>query len=233
MFLILVLIFFLAKCKFSKTANSDSLNIEVAVDSNQQLKEQIGNEHLKSPESTKPLINEKSSDVTSFVPEKNEFTTSELNEIEKLRSEAKMSLAANYTALKAFYAEWNRYTTDLKAMGFTPIKSELHFKLGFTKQFQPSEANQNTNEDFSSTKNLSTDTFIGEKEAQSGQIFRYAPGLDSINLDEYSRYCERGCTATDKDFEILLILPLLNSKKVDVWVVNEKKEIIQVLDGTK
>lgn len=95
-----------------------------------------------------------------------------------------MSLASNYAAMIAFKAEWNRYTTDLRSAGFTPNKSELSYKQGFINQFQPADqADQNTNEDFHSTKNLTTDTFIGENDSQSEQIVRYAPGVKNVNLD--------------------------------------------------
>ena len=70
LFLIFILLVFLTQYKFSKTANLESQNIEAAVESNQQSNEQISNETLKSSESTKPFINEKSADVTSSVPEK-------------------------------------------------------------------------------------------------------------------------------------------------------------------
>ena len=32
---------------------------------------------------------------------------------------------------------------------------------------------------------------------------------------------------------MILVFPLPHSDRVDVWVVNEKKEILQVLDGMK
>jgi hypothetical protein len=234
LFLISAFLIFLVKYYFSSSTNEDSQVVETTVESTEQSKEIIDNEIINPPVIAEPFVNVKPQEVSAAATAVNEFTADELKKIENMRSEAKMSLAANYTALMSFHAEWDRYTTDLKSMGFAPYRSELIYKLGFIKQFQPSEvANQNTNEDFNSTKNLTTDAFIGEKESQSGKVYRYAPELNNINLDEYSKYCQRGCTATDKEFEILLVLPLLNSGKVDVWIINEKKEIIQVLDGAQ
>ncbi len=66
---------------------------------------------------------------------------------------------------------------------------QLSYKLGFINQFHPAaDTTQNTNEDLHSTKNLTTDTFIGETDSQSGQIFRYAEGAENVNLEEYSKY---------------------------------------------
>lgn len=229
-FVILLFLVFLTQYKFTKTAEVKTQNIEVLAETHQPSNTQITNEIVKTAEPN----NQKSNQVTPSAVEKHEFTANELKEIQKLRNEAKLSLASNYVAMISFKAEWNRYTTDLRSAGFTPNKSELSYKQGFINQFQPADkANQNTNEDFHSTKNLTVDTYIGEYDSQSEQIFRYAPGVENINLDDYSSYCKQGCSASANQFEILLVLPLPNSNKVDVWTINERKVMQQVLDGTQ
>ncbi len=222
--LILIIFIFLNKNKFSNSAELNSQNIEIKTES-----DQTANTQSQTPASN----DEKTLQEDPKITEKHTFTENELKEIQKLRSEAKMTLASNYAAMASFRAELNRYTTDLKSAGFMLSKSEISYKLGFLKQFHPAgDNNQNTNEDFHSEKNLTTDTFIGEKDSLSNQIFKYATGVENINLDDYSKYCKKGCTASANEFEILLVLPLPNSSQVDVWTINEKKVLEQVLDGT-
>jgi type IV pilus assembly protein PilA len=47
------------------------------------------------------------------------------------QSEARSSLAAIYTAEKAFHSEWNAYTSDLSLAGFRP-EGPLNYLVGFS-----------------------------------------------------------------------------------------------------
>ena len=161
------------------------------------------------------------------------WTAEEMKEIKRRRDNAKFALASTFTAMMSFKAEFDRYSTDLKSLGFSPMQSEMNYKLGFVHQFRPSGSDNNgTNEDWNSEINLTTDTFVGEVEPQSSQKYKYTPESEKIDMKDYAKYCVRGCTSSEGEFEILLVLPLPNSSRVDVWTVNERKEITQVLDGT-
>ena len=186
-------------------------------------------------ENLQPAITEKKYEEGAPKPKSEaKWSKEDLAEIQQRRSNAKFALASGFTAQFAFHAEYERYTTDLKSLGFVPMQNELNYKMGFINQFHPAaDDNQSTHEDWDSTKNLTTDTFIGEPTDKPDQKFTYAPETNAINLHDYARYCERGCTASDQEFEMLVVFPLPHSDRVDVWIVNEKKEIQQVLDGTK
>ncbi len=47
------------------------------------------------------------------------------------QSEAKANLSALYTAQKAFFAEWNRYFSDFRHVGFAP-EGYLRYRVGFS-----------------------------------------------------------------------------------------------------
>ncbi|HAG90686.1 MAG TPA: pilus assembly protein PilA [Bdellovibrionales bacterium] len=47
------------------------------------------------------------------------------------QSEAKANLGGLYTAQKAFYAEWNRFFTDFRHIGFAP-EGVLRYHVGFS-----------------------------------------------------------------------------------------------------
>lgn len=144
--------------------------------------------------------------------------------IQDIRSKQKLHLAATYTAMKAMYADKNRYSTDLMYMGYG-VDSEIDFKIGFIKPYYPAEL-ETTEHSYEDPERMTNDLCI---EGESGTITESA---NAINLSDYEHLCKKGCTADENGFEIMVVSPLRNGKH-DVWVINEKKEIVQVQDGTK
>ncbi len=147
-----------------------------------------------------------------------------VEDIKSIRSRQKLHLASIYTALKAMHADFKRYSTDLHYMGYRP-DTEIDLKIGFIKPYYPAdlETSENSYEDPERMTNvLSADD----------PAVTITDLADAIDLSDYEHLCKKGCTATDKEFEIMVVSPLQNGKH-DVWVINEKKEIVQVLDGTR
>lgn len=147
-----------------------------------------------------------------------------VEDIKSIRSKQKLHLSAIYTALKAMHADFKRYSTDLHYMGYRP-DTEIDLKIGFIKPYYPAdlETSENSYEDPERMTNvLSADD----------PAVTITDLADAIDLSSYEHLCKKGCTANEKGFEIMVVSPLQNGKH-DVWVINEKKEIVQVQDGMK
>jgi hypothetical protein len=138
-------------------------------------------------------------------------------------------LAAGYTAQKAFAAEFERYSSDLVAIGIEPQAPDVNFKMGFLSALSE-RAIEDARE---KPERFSTDAFINNDSWGSNQKFRYTPEAEKISLESYARYCEHGCVASRNSFELMIAIPLDDKGHVDVWLMNEKKELKQVVDGTK
>lgn len=70
-----------------------------------------------------------------------------MNEDQKeLQNEAKSGLSAAYTMMVAFYAENDRYSSDLMT-GFIPDGEILSMKLGFLNSYQPHDLVERENPD--------------------------------------------------------------------------------------
>ncbi len=150
------------------------------------------------------------------------LTADELDKVMQLRSQVKMALASGYTSMISFRAEYNRYSTDFRSIGFGPLGGSISYKIGFLAPYipageEPTVVSENSN-------NMTSDFIEGQK---------YDPVSEKINLADFARHCERGCTANDSEFELIAVLPIPNSANADVWLINEKKEIKQVIDGLR
>ena len=197
-----------------------------------EIKPDVDGAEVMTPESTKPESQAQSEDSTEAVQVKTEpspsaaavpasaRTPEELDKITQLRSQVKMALSSGYTAMISFHAEYNRFSTDFRAMGFGPLGGSIPYKVGFLAPYVPTVTDPSlTSED---PNNMTSDFIDGQK---------YDPIGEKINLSDFARHCERGCTATDSEFEMIAVLPLPNSTSPDVWLINEKKEMRQVVDG--
>jgi hypothetical protein len=151
------------------------------------------------------------------------------DEIKALRQQAKAALSGFYSSQRAFHMEFNRYTTDLKAAGWTPSAGAMNYKLGFLAEaaLPPQTETDGSLED---PRRKSTDDFDGE-DYTNQERFQYSREAEGLTLQEFAHYCKRGCTADAETFEIMLILPLGDNRHVDVWLINEKKELVQARDG--
>ena len=146
--------------------------------------------------------------------------------LEKIRSLAKSSLASGYTAQRAIQAEWDRYTSDLVYIGWEPSGPDVSYKMGFLAAIDaPLFADGREK-----PERFTTDAFIN-RDIVGAEKLRYTPAAERINLNDYARYCERGCIVAPDWFEMLLAIPLDDQGHVDVWTINDKKEMKQVVDG--
>lgn len=155
-------------------------------------------------------------------------------EVQRLRNEAKASLAGAFSSLRAFHSEYERYSTDFWAIGFKPSaieeKKPLDFKMGFLTQYDPE---QPLNSEVPAA--MITDTYMRVNENITNPNRdrpSYSDAAKEISLDNYRRYCQMGCTADRDRFEMILVVPVGEGRN-DVWLINDKKELVQACDGLK
>lgn len=118
-----------------------------------------------------------------------------------------------------------RYSTDLNYIGFNPELKSLNFKLGFIEPFF-TKSNSKNSEQKEQPENLETGLFIEEDEID------YPEEVQRIDLSKYAKFCEMGCTATDKYFEFMIVQPIKENKN-DIWLMNDLKELKLVCNGLK
>ena len=150
-----------------------------------------------------------------------------LEEIEKTRRAIQVSLSSAYTAEKAYFAEFGTYSTDLRAVGWIPSESELRFKMGFT------EASLDPLAEGEDPDQKSTESFVNSIDESDPRKYTYAPTGQGIDLEDARHLCSERCTATRDRFEILAIANLDADATLDVWLINDAKELIQVSDDLK
>jgi hypothetical protein len=145
--------------------------------------------------------------------------------ITSLRAKAKLNLSMLYTGQASFFADYNRYSTDLVFIGWSPSQEQMDFKLGFLSEYRPTKLAvvNGTEEDPS---RLDSDEFLGGDDR-----YQYTTAAEPIKLFDYEKFCRSGCTATKTSYEILVVLPLGDSGKVDVWSINQDKKLRQLWDG--
>ena len=153
-----------------------------------------------------------------------------MDKIQALRNQARSNLSAAFSAQRAFRAEFGRYTTDLKAAGWAPNNPNIAFKFGFLTEFRADTNNDPPTDLREDPRQMTTDSFIGDRYDDMFN-FRYEDSANSVALNEYSRFCRNGCTAKDDTFEIVMAVPLGDAQHVDVWMINEQKQMELVLDG--
>ncbi|MEQ1878224.1 MAG: hypothetical protein ABL958_16400 [Bdellovibrionia bacterium] len=152
--------------------------------------------------------------------------------VDETRRIAKMELSSLYVYQLAYFAEFERYSTDLKAMGWEPRNTGVGFKMGFLSPYYPPTYSDDVGfrED---PRRMTSDEFIGLNPSEREDSFKYKEAADRLKLSDFSHFCRRGCTADEKGFEVLLASPIGDSGRADVWLVNEAKEFVLVHDGLK
>ncbi|MEK6556622.1 MAG: hypothetical protein AABZ31_15335, partial [Bdellovibrionota bacterium] len=98
-----------------------------------------------------------------------------------------------------------------------PRSTTLNYKMGF---LAPLNASQH----------MDTDSFIGEPTGVDNETYNYSKEAATIRLADYASYCERGCFADERGFELLLVIPL-DENHFDVWLINDKKQLKLAKDG--
>ncbi len=145
------------------------------------------------------------------------------------RAQLKASLAGLYTAQRAFHAEFDRYSTDLKALGWSPASPDLPAYIGFMRAFD--HASEVNLPDGEVPGRLSTDAFVGST-SDADRPYRY-DSHSQIAVRELERHCRRGCTASRDRFELISAFNLDADPTLDVWIINESKELVHVVDDER
>jgi len=161
----------------------------------------------------------------------NKFTDAEVKQIKQLRSNAGMSLSANYTALKTFYEDYKRYSTDLFFQGFSLQSSNenniINYKFGFLKSFRPNGLLQEY-EVIENPDYKDSDYFIDHYLDRDGRSFYYSDEIRSFDLSSLKKYCEYDCSAGKDHFELVFVFSYPQNQGYEVWLMNHKKEIKKV-----
>lgn len=147
------------------------------------------------------------------------------------RSHAKYTLSEVYNAMKSFHDKHGRYTTDLELAGFKMTNDKLLGKAGFINPFIPTSENQ-INGLVEDATRINTD-YINSLPATAENSKRfYTTEANQITFRDYEKFCKKRCTADDKGFEAIAIVPL-GENRFDVWLITESKAMVQVQDGAK
>jgi len=147
-------------------------------------------------------------------------------QIEAIRTEMKVSLAAMYGAEKSYFSEYGRYTTDFNQLGYSPERREINIKTGFVAAYQPENPLKTEDPRF-----MSFDEFFSEYPPKGGQDpLKFSPSAEGFRLADVSRFCRQGCTASESGFEIISASNLDGDPDLDVWTINEKKELVHAFD---
>lgn len=151
-------------------------------------------------------------------------------EIEHIRQKVKSLLSGAYASQMAFKAEYDQYVSDIMVAGVS-LDPVVTFKAGFLERSaEPPGMTSQVNID---VRRMNTDSLMGERDEATNEVYEYAPNVQDIDLSAYKGFCKYGCTANKDHFEMMMAVPLGSAEKVDVWIINDQKEIIQVKDGTK
>jgi hypothetical protein len=150
-------------------------------------------------------------------------------EIVERRKFIRATLSGLYTAQAAYFAEFDRYSSDLGHIGYLPAEGTIKARFGFLEPFTPS-GGLNTNEDPSRSN---SDSFIALKDDSGDAIYQYDEYSKPASLAKYERYCDNRCTVTADQFELISAFNLDADETLDVWIIDSRKNIRHVVDDTK
>lgn len=150
-----------------------------------------------------------------------------LEQINNQRSKLKMILFNFYAAQRSFFSEHNRYTTDLVMAG-NSFEHPLAYKAGFLNAYDPEKLLKNEDPGL-----MNSDVYRNANVEAIAESERYLPSADDINIDDLQQYCQQGCTATEDRFEVISGMNLDQDATLDVWILNEKKKLVHVVDDLK
>jgi hypothetical protein len=136
---------------------------------------------------------------------------------EQIRKDMQKNLSAVFTAEKAFFAEYHRYSTDFDAIGYQPEGMVLHFKLGFARTFQPEQPKKM--DERREQQVSTTEGFVNDP----GFHLHFSRAAKAVTFDDNSHFCRSGCSASDSDFELMAISTV--GGKTEVWTINQAKEL--------
>lgn len=145
----------------------------------------------------------------------------------QIRAALKLYLSSIYAAEKSFHAESGRYSTDFDVIGWMPQDSRLLGKAGFLNPYQAPA------DDFlDQPDKYSTDLVVeaSQKYEDPEASLFYEESAQSVNLQALSSFCQYGCTADSNHFEAIAAANLDEDEELDVWRINDQKELTHVFD---
>jgi len=143
-------------------------------------------------------------------------------ERQRIYSEVKTSLSSMYTAEKAFFAEYNRYSSDLKAIGWEPSPGEMNVKVGFADTGVVANLTEGEEPD----TRMDSDFYVDQSTPDIS--YGYSKWAEGLSLKNLSGHCRNGCRASENRFEIMAVSRTGPKGEPEVWVINDDKEIIKV-----
>ncbi|MCO5142595.1 MAG: hypothetical protein M9962_05855 [Oligoflexia bacterium] len=157
--------------------------------------------------------------------QKDEHKELTAKEIESIRREMKITLAAMYAAQKSFYSEFGRYSTDLLSIGYFPSDKEVKIKFGFLEPYVPSTAARGED-----PRRLDSDQLLASTKKEERWV--YEKTSKNIQLGDYRSYCANRCTASDRHFEVMVVAQFRDGSNPEIWTIDDKKNLLQISDGT-
>ena len=166
--------------------------------------------------------NEKSDDLKTTL----EAADGHLQVVEQRRAQVKAALFGLFMMQRTFQAEHNRFTSDMAMMNHD-FPEQLGFKFGFSNAFSPEALAEGERPNSSNT-----DFLLGEP-LSKGRTARllYKADASEIKLQNYLHFCHSKCEVTENSFEAIAVMPVPGGNDVDVFLVNERKEIFHVYNG--
>lgn len=150
-------------------------------------------------------------------------------QIVQRRSATKSALSSAYMSIVAFHAEYDRYTTDLAAAGYMPQEGVMPAKFGFLQPYEP----RGGREENEVPSRHSSEIFLNLQDDEGQPIYSYDKHSKNVDLAKYARFCRDGCSASDTRFELIAAFNLDEDETLDVWIIDQNKEIRHVVDDEK
>lgn len=148
----------------------------------------------------------------------------------QIRGELKLVLSGIYSAEKAFFSEAGRFSTDFDVLGWMPLARELKVKAGFLYPYSPPPDEFRDRGDRFDTDQLVEASQVYD-DPQSRMV--YAETARKVSLRTLGSYCEMNCTADAKGFEVIAAANLDEDDDLEIWRINDRKELVQVFDDVK
>lgn len=144
-------------------------------------------------------------------------------EQQELRADAKAMLSSAYTMMVAVHSEFERYTSDLSS-SMVYEGDVLDLKAGFLDAYQPQDIFPQEN-----PERKDTDFFVRASRYADKPV-TYSASAEKIDLQSLAQFCDKKCEASEREFEYIVAVNLDNDPELDVWTINERKEIIHRFD---
>lgn len=147
-------------------------------------------------------------------------------EVTERRSAIKSTLFGVYTAEAAYFAEYNRYSSDLGHIGYLPNEGTMKARFGFLAPHIPVGGVQPNEEPDRST----SDTFTSLRDESGDAIYNYDEYSQGASLGKYEQYCQSRCSVQEDTFEMISAVNLDNDETLDVWIIDHNKNLRHVVD---